>query len=128
MKALCRHCGNDKCHAYEPMDFTRFEQEISGADGMGCNCDLCNQLKYAVSRHAYTLPFSQALWDALVAGTHVHVSWAEWTDKLRAERGGDDGPSCYRDRESARSYMRDGMGLGVTPGGINGALARKETS
>ena len=128
MRALCRHCGEDRCRTYQPMDFTRFEQEIAGVDGMGCHCDLCNALKYAHGRHKNTLPHTQALWDALVAGTHVHLSWTEWTDKLRANRSGDDGPSCYRDRDAVRSYMRDGMGLGVTPGGINGALARKEAS
>lgn len=112
--------------AFPGLDFAPFDRELSGDDGMGCHCDLCTALKYAHGRHANLTPYSEALHAALVAGTHAHVSWTEWTDKLRANRAGDEGPACYRDRNAIRSYMRDGMGLGVTPGGINGALARKD--
>lgn len=131
---LCR-CGREEtqhktprpevCRGYDPMDFAPFDAELAGEDGMGCHCPLCNELKYAHGRHKNLAPYSRALHDALVAGRHVHVSWTEWTEKLRANRTGDEGPACYRDRDAVRIYVRDGMGLGVTPGGINGALARK---
>ena len=108
------------------MDFAPFAQELSGEDGMGCHCPLCNELKYAHGRHANLAPHASALYDALLAGKHVHVSWTEWTEKLRANRTGDDGPACYRDRDAVRSYFRSGMGLGVTPGGVTGSTYRKE--
>lgn len=129
---LCR-CGREKwqhqplpvnsfspvCRDYDPMDFTPFDAELAGEDGMGCHCGLCNALKYAANRQglAWVDP-GNVLYDALLAGTHVHVSWTEWTEKLRANHPRDDGPACHRDRDAIRIYMRDGMGLGVTPGGI----------
>lgn len=112
--------------ARDELNFAPFDRELSGEDGMGCHCDLCNEAKYAHARHANLRPYSEALHAALVAGTHVHVSWTEWTDKLRANRTGDDGPACYRDRDAIRSYMRGGMGLGMTPGGITGSTYREE--
>lgn len=145
MTPLCR-CGREKaqhkprpansystypvlCSAYDPMDFSPFERELSGEDGMGCHCDLCTQLKYAANRRGLAwVPPANALHNALLSGTHVHVSWTEWTEKLRANRDGDDGPSCYRDYEAVRSYMQSGTGLGMTPGGITGSTHRKETS
>jgi hypothetical protein len=99
---LCR-CGREKrqhearaanwysnypmlCQNYDPMDFEPFDSELAGEDGMGCHCDLCNALKYAANRHGseWVAP-ANAVYDALLAGSHVHVSWTEWTDKLRAK-------------------------------------------
>jgi len=121
MAALCRCCGQTRCPTYQPMDFTRFEDQIAGEDGMGCHCDICNPLKYEASRPmGRTLPFTQALWDALVAGTHVHVSWDEWAEKLRANSTGG------RGYQSSGSVMMNGIGAGVTPGGVTGSGYRRE--
>ncbi|MEU1443069.1 hypothetical protein [Streptomyces mirabilis] len=100
---LCR-CGREKqqherrpanwystlpilCQAYKPMDFTPFEQELAGADGTGCHCDPCNALKYAANKHVGRdwVPFSNALYDALLGGTHVYRNWSEWAEKLKAD-------------------------------------------
>lgn len=99
---LCR-CGREKqqhesrpanwystlpvpCQTYQPMDFTPFEQDLSGEDGMGCHCDLCTELKYAANKHGRNwVPFAGALHDALSGGTHVYRSWSEWTEKLKVD-------------------------------------------
>ncbi|GES27828.1 hypothetical protein San01_03150 [Streptomyces angustmyceticus] len=92
---LCR-CGQEKrdhpcltgngfsrtCLKYDPMDFRRFEAELTG-DGTPncCCCDLCNAVAHAVS-----LPLGDratptiALYDALLAGTHAFRSWGEWAE------------------------------------------------
>lgn len=116
------------CRDYDPMDFAPFELELSGEDGRGCHCDLCDDLRHAANKHVGRgwVPLSNTLYDALLAGKHVHVSSTEWTEKLRANRTGDDGPACYRDRGAWRSYFRYGMGLGVTPGGVTGSTYREE--
>lgn len=103
------------------MDFSPFDDELSGKDGMGCHCPLCNELKYAHSRHENLAPHTAALHAALLAGRHAHVGWTEWTDKLRANRV-DNG----RGYVTAGSFMRSGTGIGMTPGGITGSTHRKE--
>ncbi|MFE9286615.1 hypothetical protein [Streptomyces olivaceus] len=105
-----------------PLDFSPFDDELSGKDGMGCHCSLCNDLKYAHGRHDYLLPYSAALHAALVAGTHVHVSWGEWTEKLRSNAPSRTG----RGYQSAGSFLASGTGIGMTPGGITGSTYRKE--
>jgi hypothetical protein len=108
------------------MDFSPFDDELSGEDGMGCHCDLCNQLKYAHGRHENLTQHSAALYAALLAGTHVHVSWTEWTDKLRANHVGGDLGCNGRGYVSAGSFMKSGTGIGMTPGGITGSTHREE--
>jgi hypothetical protein len=140
---LCR-CGREKwqheplpvnsyspaCRDYDPMDFTPFELELSGEDGKGCHCDLCNDLKYAANKHAGRdwVPLSNILYDALLAGTHAHRSWTEWTDKLRANHVGGDLSCNGRGYQSAGSFMKSGTGIGMTPGGITGSTHREENS
>ncbi|MFK8850427.1 hypothetical protein [Streptomyces sp. Ac-502] len=130
---LCR-CGQEKClHpcltgngfsvsclAYDPMDFGRFEGELTGDGNPNCCCcDLCNAVA-----HAASLPMGDlatptiALWDALVAGTHAFLSWDEWAEKLRANR--QDGPKY----QSSGSLM-GGLGVGVTLGGVPGGEYRR---
>jgi hypothetical protein len=108
------------------MDFSPFDRELSGEDGMGCHCALCNALKYAHGRHENLTPHSQALHAALTDGTHVHVSWPEWTDKLRANHIGGDIGCNGRGYQSAGSFMKSGTGIGMTPGGITGSTHREE--
>ena len=125
---ICR-CGREKrnhqgllaCRSYDPMDFTPFNRDLSGEDGMGCHCELCNALKYAVGRREDPAPHSAALYDALISGRHEHVSWTDWTDKLRANHT-DEG----RGFQSSGSFMASGMGLGMTPGGVTGSTYREE--
>lgn len=131
--SLCR-CGQEEhlhpcltgngfsvsCLAYDPMDFGRFEGELTGdGDPDCCCCDLCNAVAHAVS-----LPLGDratpavALWDALVAGTHTFLGWDEWVAKLRANRPS--GPKY----QSSGSLM-GGLGVGVTPGGVTGGEYRR---
>ena len=107
------------------MDFKPFDRELAGEDGMGCHCELCNQLKYAVARLEDPAPHSAALNEALLSGQHVHVSWTDWTEKLRANRAGNEPSRGY---QTAGSFMASGTGIGVTPGGITGSTLRKEAS
>lgn len=104
-----------------PMDLSPFDRELAGEDGMGCHCLLCNELKYAHGRHEYLAPYTSALHAALLAGKHVHVSWTEWTEKLRANTTGNG-----RGYQTAGSFMASGTGIGMTPGGISGSTYRKE--
>lgn len=104
------------------MDFGRFEAELTG-DGSPncCCCDLCNAVAHAVS-----LPLGDratptiALYDALLAGTHAFRSWDEWVEKLRAN------PNYGRGFQSSGS-LTDGIGAGVTPGGVTGSGYRRLT-
>lgn len=92
---LCR-CGREKhqhqlrlanwysayplrCRDYDPMDFTPFERQLSGEDGMGCHCDLCNNLKYAAHGRPGLawVPAANVLYAALLAGTHVRRGWVD---------------------------------------------------
>lgn len=108
------------------LNFKPFDRELSGEDGMGCHCGLCNELKYAHARHEDLDPYSRALHAALTAGTHVHVSWTEWTDKLRANRTGGERGYMGRGYQTSGSFMKSGTGIGVTPGGITGSTYREE--
>ncbi|MFF9118351.1 hypothetical protein ACF09Y_22575 [Streptomyces massasporeus] len=107
------------------MDFKPFDRELSGEDGMGCHCELCNQLKYAFGGLEDPAPHSAALNDALLSGKHVHVSWTQWTDKLRANKPGGERSRGY---QASGSFMASGMGVGVTPGGVTGSTYRKGRS
>jgi hypothetical protein len=101
------------------MDFTPFESEIAGENGMGCHCELCNQLKYAVSLpQGDWVPLSNTLYDALLSGTHAFRSSDEWAEKLRADSPGG------RGYQTSGSFMASGMGMGVTLGGINNQISK----
>jgi hypothetical protein len=94
------------------MDFKPFLRDITG-----CCCDLCNALAHAVSLpQGDWVPRSNTLFDALVAGTHVYRSHDEWAEKLRADSTG--GPGY----QSSGGFMKSGLGLGLTPGGVTGAV------
>lgn len=130
---LCR-CGWEKqlhpcltgngfsksCLNYDPMDFSRFENELTGDGNPNCCCcDLCNVVAHAVSLpQGDRVTPTVALWDALVAGTHVFRGWDEWTEKLRANREGG------RDCQSGGGFMQRGLGIGLTPGGVTGSRRR----
>ncbi|PKA37935.1 hypothetical protein [Streptomyces sp. SM8] len=86
-----------------------------------CWCPLCTDLASAHTRHIPSAldAASEALFRALEAGVHVHmkprVSLTKWE------------PLKYRDDGWK---MREGLGIGVTPGGVTGggrrANARRE--
>ncbi|MGK3107892.1 hypothetical protein [Streptomyces sp. WAC05858] len=107
------------CLTFDPMDFGRFEDELTGSDYPNCCCcDLCNAVAHAVSlplgdRSAPTI----ALYDALLAGKHVFRSWDEWAEQLPAGSSG-------RGHPSSGGVMMDGLGVGVTLGGVTGSKYR----
>lgn len=96
MTPLCR-CGREDwqhkplpinsysppCRTYTPMDFDPFDDQIRD-----CCCALHNQLAYAVSvppvRRRDWVPASNAIYDALLTGSHEYVSWRDWVEQLKA--------------------------------------------
>jgi hypothetical protein len=96
------------------MDFEPFTAQITD-----CCCDLCNALAFAVSLpQGAWVPHSNTLFDALTAGTHAFRSRTEWTEKLRANSPGG------RGYQNSGGFMATGLGLGVTPGGVTGAMRK----
>lgn len=91
----------------KPNRFDPYDSEIRG-----CWCALCMTLASAYNRggaHALTAA-SDALFAALEAGTHRKSGPKVSLSKER----------CIR--PTGRSFMQTGMGLGVTLGGVTGAI------
>lgn len=82
----------------------------------GCWCVLCKALASAHARHTPSAldEASDALFNALESGSHKHeeprVSLTKWD------------PLKYRDDGWK---MREGLGVGMTPGGVTGSTRRR---
>ncbi len=82
-----------------------------------CSCPLCTELRRAHARHIPSAldEASEALFQALEARTHGHerprVSLTKW-DPLKYRNDG--------------WQMREGLGIGVTLGGVTGSARRRQ--
>jgi len=84
-------------------------------DLWNCWCDLCMALARAAAHHipSELAAASDTLFAALEAGTHTKRG----PRGSRTERD----PLKYR---SDGSFMREGLGIGMTPGGVGGSARR----
>lgn len=89
----------------KPNRFDPYDSEIRG-----CWCALCMALASAHQRGSYTQPESDALFAALESGVHRKAGPRVSLSKER----------CVR--PTGRSFMQTGTGIGVTLGGVTGAV------
>jgi len=129
-----------------PRDFAPYRSEIGD-----CHCQLCRNCSYAASGHGNAVQAATELLDALRAGHHHHVTFAEHVSKAKVEHAARVAAACiagkselhmlglhlgYQGGNVERLYYREpynadfmvGIGLGVTPGRHAAADARLQES